>query len=315
MSKKNKSKKNCHNNKSKSMPKTALMQKEQPVKKKNKIKMANGNIKQWFKNVLGKTKSFFAKMWYYIKSLPLYTVNFFYKIKQKTKDLLIGAKKQLSSNKKLYAILHKTKEFFMVLDEKRAVSYPILILVYSVVLVGVTVAADRAMLSGSIPVSTEQQIVKEMESTPALTTLQVLLKDQVCVVSNKCSVEYCGSVFENKINPSKAEEFGSYFENHNESNTYMDVVVMYKNTSDLPVRGDETIKMTSRCDTTEYKCFTAIETDDGKNIEISNYVEIAPGESARVHCIFDVPKGTYDNCQNIMAELVTDNKLYIIDVK
>ena len=279
------------------------------------MKQKFDKIKEFFCSLLSKVKSFFANLGLTIKKTPQRIKNVAAKANNKCKNFLSNVKKTISRNKKLYNFFHKTKEFFIFVDENRKISYPVLILVYTVVIVALTVAVERASISENLAINSERKIVEEMEKTPAHLTLFVLMQNEPCVVSEKCTVEYKGSAFEKKINPSKAEEFGSSYENHLESNVYMDVVIAYTNTSADAIRGSEAIKMTSRCDNTEYNCFTAIETDEGKNIEFSNNVDIAPGSTALIHCIFDVPRDTDKNCQNIMAELVAHNKSYIIDVK
>ncbi len=267
------------------------------------------------KQKIDKVKKFFCTLGCKIKKIPQSIKNVALGAKAKCKTCFSDFKKAISRNKKVYNFFHKTKEFFIFVDENRKISYPVLILVYTVVIVALTVALERAAIYENIAINSERKIVEEMEKTPAHSTLFVLMQNEPCVVSEKCTVEYKGSTFEKKINPSKAEEFGSSYENHLESNVYMDVVIAYTNTSQDAIRGSEAIKMISHCDNTEYNCFTAIETDEGKNIEFSNNVDIAPGSSALIHCIFDVPAGTDQNCQNIMAELVAHNKSYIIDVK
>ncbi len=279
------------------------------------MKQKLNKIKRFFCGLPSKTKSFFVKLGLGIKKIPQSIKSFAVGAKNKCKSTFVNVKKAILSNKKVYSFVYKIKEFFLFVDENRRISYPVLILVYTVVIVALTVAVERAHIAQNLAMSSERKIVEEMEKTPAHSTLMLLMQDQPCVVSEKCTVEYKGSVFEKKINPSKAEEFGSYYENHLESNVYMDVVIAYTNTSQNIIKGSEAIKMTARCDNTEYNCFTAIETDEGKNIEFANNIEIAAGQTVFVHCIFDVPSDTKDVSTNIMAELVAHNKAYIIDVK
>ncbi len=279
------------------------------------MKQKLNKIKRFFCSMPSKTKSFFVKLCLGIKKIPQSIKSFSVSAKNEYKNFFSNVKKAISRNKKVYSFFHKIKEFFVFVDENRKISYPVLILVYTVVIVALTIAAERAHIAQNLAMSSERKIVEEMEKTPAHSTLMLLMQGQPCVVSEKCTVEYRGSAFEKKINPSKAEEFGSSYENHLESNVYMDVVIAYTNTTQNTIKGSEAIKMTARCDNTEYNCFTAIETDEGKNIEFANNVEIAAGQTAVVHCIFDVPSDTKDASTNIMAELVADNRAYIIDVK
>lgn len=272
-------------------------------------------IKKLYVNLREKTKKFFGTVGCKIKKIPGRAKCICNNGKTKCKSGVLKVKKSIFRNKKLYSFFYKIKEFFIFVDENRKIAYPVLILIYTVVIVAITIAAEKAYFEGNYVISSERKIVEEMEN-PAHQTLLVLMENTPCVVSEECTIEYKGSAFERKINPSKAEQFGSsYYENHLESNVYMDVIIAYTNTSSETIRGSEAVKMVARCDSTEYRCFTAIETDNGKNIEFANNVDIAPDSTALVHCIFDVPRDTDKNCQNIIAELVANNKSYIIDVK
>lgn len=187
-------------------------------------------------------------------------------------------------------------------------------LIYTLVIVGATLTVEHFVLPCVMPESVEVENVAKPVEIKRFT----MDKGQVYRMSPTCVLQYEGYEFTSTIKPKNAEKAGEYFGqsyvNENEDNIYLDVVIKYINKSNEPVRGDKIINMVTYAGDESYQdIFTAIENKDGTGIDFSSSVEIAPGDYALVHCVFDVPRQTKD-MPGIYAEIVADNKVYTIEV-
>lgn len=257
--------------------------------------------------------SFFKKCGLWIVSIPK-GIEFF---AVKVKNIFLKMASSVKSaflNKKITTFLKNTAGDFMCFAKKhKKWFFGGAVVVYTGVIIVGTLTVENIVDRTSLPAFNEQQTVDETNE-PAHETRVVMEQGEDYEVSENCTIRYEGVDFNKTITPTNAEKFGSYYENESQSNTYMDIKITYTNTSSETIRGDRAVKMTVMCDDAMYNCFTAIEKDEGTNIENSSLVEIPSGESALIHCIFDVPLDTR-NAGKISADAVADNKSYIINIK
>ena len=73
--------------------------------------------------------------------------------------------------------------------------------------------------------------------------------------------------------------------------------------------------MTAKAGSNQYASFAAVETEDGKDIEFANNIEINPGETVKIHYIFTVPKELQTNEKNLVADVAFDKNTYTINIK
>lgn len=90
-----------------------------------------------------------------------------------------------------------------------------------------------------------------------------------------------------KITPSIQGSF--YYENKEDGNTYVDVVLDWQNLYETPIACDEVATLSAEGSSgAEYECrFFLLETDDYSDLD--QYENIDPLTTARLHCVLDVP--------------------------
>lgn len=83
---------------------------------------------------------------------------------------------------------------------------------------------------------------------------------------------------------------GMYYENSNDGETYVDMILDWTNTGAEAVRSDEiAVAYAEGADGTRYeRCLYVVETDNGT--DVSQYESIAPLSTARFHCAISVPE-------------------------
>lgn len=186
--------------------------------------------------------------------------------------------------------------------------------IYTCAIVASTLVVEHYVL----PHMDEASVEVAAPVEPVQTQRYKMEPGQVYQMSPTCVLQYEGYEFTSTIKPKNVEKAGEYFGqsyvNENNDNIYLDVIIKYINKSAEPVRGDRIISMVTNAGGKSYQdIFTAIENKDGTDIDFSSSVEIAPGDYALVHCVFDVPKETKD-VAGITSEIVTDNKVYFINL-
>lgn len=109
-----------------------------------------------------------------------------------------------------------------------------------------------------------------------------------------------------KITPSIQGSF--YYENQEEGNTYVDVVLDWENLYETPVACDEAAELTAVGGSgAEYEChFFLLETDGYSDLD--QYANIDPLTTARLHCVLDVPTSE----ETLDITLTADKKDYTL---
>lgn len=116
-----------------------------------------------------------------------------------------------------------------------------------------------------------------------------------------------------KINTTKKIEatMGSnlYYDNDNQGQTYVDVVLDYTNNSEESVNSEDLCVMTATTNSGEiyHASLFAVETND--YTYVSTYEEIQPLATARVHCAVSVPEDT----ESVKITLTIDGSKYCYD--
>ena len=257
---------------------------------KAKAQPVKANI---FKKALNSVGCFFKKCLNGIK-------NFFKKVGTAIKNVFLSVKNFALKSVVMWNFIKKHKKVFA----------PVFALLYTVAIVFTTLGVEHCIFPywDTVSVQNEQQEEQVQQFK--------MEQGQVYRISPDAVLQYEGYEFTSTIKPKNVEKAGEYFGqsyvNENEDNIYLDVVFKYTNKSSEPVRGDQIISVVTTVEGNAYEdIFTAIESKDGTNIDFSSGVEIAPGDYALVHSVFDVPKSTQQKI-DIKAEVVTRDKSYII---
>ncbi len=210
--------------------------------------------------------------------------------------------------------LNKCREFGHFVDDNRKVCYPVILLIYTIVVVVITTSVNFSVVFKDDSANTALPAHNMSDSTAYPATVY-MEKGSPLSVQGKFDICYDGYEFDKKIVPSKAEEYGAYYENHSEGNLYFDVMLTYTNRSERVIRCDEAVRATAICAETEYKSFVAVETEQGTNFEFAADKDIAPNESVSIHCIFDVQSDMKNTNEGIQVQITADGKTYYIDIK
>ena len=235
--------------------------------------------------------------------------------KNRLTEFVSAAKNAVFYNKYVTAFRGKCRKAAYFLDDNRKIWYPVILLVYTIVIVAVTLSVDHAHVMNVLNVPKEKELIEQMANSAAQSTVVKLEKGIPYSVSDKFTVEYKECKFNKTISPSNAKEFGAYYENHSDAKLYMDVMLTYTNTSSQEIRADEAAKMTANCAGVNYNCFAAVETEQGTNFEFAADSQISAGESVVIHYIFDVPSTMEATSHDIAIDVVMDGKLYYIDIE
>lgn len=266
------------------------------------------------KNLLKTVVGFFCNLWRNICNKCNIAKNATVNVWKKLCHLCKNAKDKLVNNRTIPAVLDKCKELGHFADDNRKVCYPVILLVYTIVVVVVTTSVNFGIAFRDAPENTSLTS-ERMTDTSAYPASVYMEKGEKISVQGKFDLCFEGYKFDGKIVPSKAEKYGAYYENHSDGNLYFDVVLAYTNRSERVMRCDEAVRASVECAGVAYKGFVAVETEQGTNFEFAADKEIAPGESVSIHCIFDVPSGMRYINHDIRVEVTADSKTYYIDIK
>ena len=265
------------------------------------------------KNLFKKIADFFCKVRANVcnKSRSLWesTLDLWKKLCQRCNN----AKNKIVNNPVIPVVVDKCKEFGHFVDDNRKVCYPVMLLIYTIVVVVITTSVNFSIIfkDDTEDVSLLGESMSDSASYPSTVYME---KGKPLTVQDKFDLCYEGYKFDKKIVPSKAEKYGAYYENHSDGNLYFDVVLTYTNRSERVVRCDEAVRAAAICAGVGYKSFVAAETEQGTNFEFAADKEITPGESVSIHCIFDVPSGMKYTGHDIEVEITADGKTYYIDI-
>ena len=222
--------------------------------------------------------------------------------------------KAVFCNKYMTAFYTGCKQLMVYFDTNRKIWYPLILLVYTIVIVVVTLSVDHTHMINKIAAENEARLAEQMTDIPAQPAIVHIQQSVPLTVEGEFSVQYDGCVFEKTIAPSKADKFGSYYENRSETNLYMDVMLTYTNLSARTIRADEAAKMLATCAGVSYNCFGAVETDAGTGFSFVADSQISAGETVQIHYIFDVPTTMETTDQSIVAQAILNNKTYYINL-
>ena len=249
------------------------------------------------------------------KKLPAVSKDKLVSFRKRMMEVLTAAKNVVFHNKYITVLGGKCREAACFLDDNRKIWYPVILIVYTIVIVAVTLSVDHTHVISKLNASKERELIEQMADSAAQSTLVRLEKGIPYSVTDKFTVEYKECKFDKTISPSNAKEFGAYYENHSDANLYMDVMLTYTNTSSQEIRADEAAKLTANCAGVNYICFAAVETEQGTNFEFAADSQVSAGESVVIHYIFDVPSTMKATSHDIVVAVVMDNKSYYIDIE
>ncbi len=225
------------------------------------------------------------------------------------------ARKKLSvGRERREKIAKQWEKFSKFVMETKKVSIPVIIIVYTVVIVSAALIIDNSYNKRRLEVE-EKQLIEEMANARAHSADIILEKDVPFAAGDDCVVTYGGYSFTDRVAAQNAEKYSACYENTAENNTYLDVIINYENTGESGIRADTACVMTVNDGTRDYPCFAAAETDGGKNIEFASGQTVGSGETARIHYIFDVPKELERGEGAISAKAIIANVGYVINLR
>lgn len=225
----------------------------------------------------------------------------------KTKNLLT----MLKDTGYITVFKERMDDIWNFISETRKISVPLIILIYTAIIVSITIPIEHARVLKQI----NQQTQELEQITNSENSITVLEKDYPAELASGNTVVYTGYEFTDTVKGTNSDEFGSTYENDSELNTYLDIILEYTHNSDTPVPADKIAAMTAKAGSNQYASFAAVETEDGKDIEFANNIEINPGETVKIHYIFTVPKELQTNEKNLVADVAFDKNTYTINIK
>ena len=205
-----------------------------------------------------------------------------------------------------------TDELWKFISETRKISVPIIVAVYTVIVVFITLSAQYAY--DVFTIKEEQQISIE-DIITADEEEYFLEKDTETEISEIITVMYRGYDFKNTVTAQNADEYAYVYENTTENNTYLDVVFEYTNLGSNPIQANKIMSMTAETNGFQYTSFCAVETDGNTNIDLASNMDIQPEETAVLHFIFDVPRMYEKSDIPIIAKATICNEEYIVEIR
>lgn len=179
------------------------------------------------------------------------------------------------------------------------------IILASLVCIFVTACGNSTNTGSNTPVDTDA----ETSNIPAETTEKVTATELVLATPNTVN-NYADFTLFKVITGKKVTASlggGIYYENDNNGETYVDIILDWTNTSAETVRCDEIVIATATNNSgTEYNnCLYTVETNNGTYL--SQYENIAPLSTVRLHCSVSVPESETE----LTLKLTANKKDYI----
>ena len=114
--------------------------------------------------------------------------------------------------------------------------------------------------------------------------------NEVCTVDGYGEFAISSYALAQKIEPPNPTSFYTYYEVKDPAETYLDIVLNFKNTSTIGINADEITNMkVIYGDGYEYSTFSTIEESGGTNFTYSNITKVEPLKSANLHYIATLP--------------------------
>lgn len=196
-------------------------------------------------------------------------------------------------------------------SETRRVSVPLILVVYTAIVVAITIPFEHARVLKEI-----RREVSELEQiTTTESSVIALGKDVETELASGSKAMYTGYEFTDSVKAQNSNEFGSTYENDSEVNTYLDIKLQYTHNGAESLSADKVAAMTAKISGAQYSGFAAVETDEGQNIEFANSVEIAPGATVQMHYIFNVPKELKNSGEGLAVDVALDKNVYVINIR
>lgn len=234
--------------------------------------------------------------------------------KENTETKHLSGERFLSFAKCREAAARQWDKFSKFIMETKKVSIPVIIIIYTVVIASAAFIIDNFYNKRQLEME-EMRLIEEMANARAHSADIILEKDEPFAAGDESVVTYGGYLFTDRVAAQNAEKYSACYENTAENNTYLDVMINYENTGESSIRADMACVMTVNDGTRDYPCFSAAETDGGKNIEFASGQTIEPGAAVRIHFIFDVPKELERSEGAISAKVIIDNVGYVINIR
>lgn len=218
--------------------------------------------------------------------------------------------KSISKTSVVDMLKEKADDIWDFISETRKISVPLIVLVYTAIVISVTIPIEHANVLSKI--ERQQAQMEQMASDKKGIVME---QDVPVTVSGEIEAVYRGHEFAKKVKAQNSGAYGNAYENTSENNTYLDVRLEYTYNGSSPIKADRLSSMTLKSSDAQYSSFAAIETDDGKNIEFANDIEIKSGASVILHYIFDVPKDMADGSNELDISLYINNVPYTIKLR
>lgn len=170
------------------------------------------------------------------------------------------------------------------------------------------VNADESQVATEEAKETKKQ--KEVEKQKILTQGNLEIIDDLGEVTVK------GHAIQKNIAPPNPGNFYTYYENEEPGQTYVDVVIQYKNLETTSVSADDIASIKVYYDEKyEFSSFSTIEEKGGADFNYSNIVSVAPLQMATLHYLASLPEEIETNDKPLKAVISIGNEKYEYQIR
>lgn len=299
-------------------------------KKKNKKKNYKKNVNHQTKKCVKTKKETLTKDKLNLKSRVLLKYKLLKERAKKTYSSIAGNIKNFSKSllKKAENLLEKCKNtankifsvannkcdmLWEIISETRKISVPVIICVYTILVVVITTFVNHAHVIGVV--NAPEQMSAMEDSVVDLTDKSFMEKGVAKNVNDGVDLTYRDFKFTKTVTGENSKGFGHSYENTTTGNTYLDIKLEANNKSDQSIGADKYLTSFIMASNQQYVPFVAVETEGGKSIDFASNVKVEAGQKAIFHLIFDVPEALEKSEGAIEGEINCMGKTYKIKIR
>lgn len=153
-------------------------------------------------------------------------------------------------------------------------------------------------------------------SSTASEPSNLLKYNQAVTISGVCTFSVTSAKFTTKVIPSQPSEFYTYYQVKDTNDTYIDIVLKYKNLFSSAKQADEVGDVKVKYDNQyDYSSFSAVEEKGGGDLAYSNITSIDPLTTSTLHYICEVPKEVQSSGKSVVATITINSQSYQLKIK
>ena len=282
--------KKCVKTKKETMPKDKLNLKSRLLLK---YKLLKERVKKTYSSIAGNIRNFSKSLLKNVKILL-----------EKCKN---------KANKIFSVVNNKGDIIWEIISETRKISVPVIICVYTILVVVITTFINHAHVIGVV--NAPEQMSAMEDSVVDLTDKTFMEKGIAKNVNDGVDLTYRDFKFTKTVTGENSKGFGHSYENTTTGNTYLDIKLEVNNKSDQSIGADKYLTSFIMASNQQYVPFVAVETEGGKSIDFASNVKVEAGQKAIFHLIFDVPEALEKSEGAIEGEINCMGKTYKIKIR